>query len=182
MGNDLVAPDALSGLPGAPFTDSEVDLAVATLRGALGWHVAPQRTETVVRDINWPARWVTLPTKALVSVAEVRRLDDGDVIAADRYRVSKAVNSIRQCGIWPVGHATLEIDMTHGYTECPPELLPVLAEIAAGSRGATAGPARSVNNGIYSVQFGDTAGGSDDPFSTAAIVARFSIFDEVVIA
>ena len=62
MANDLVTLDDLSGLPGAPFTETEVEIAVASLRSALGWHVAPVRVETVSLDVNWPARWLSLPT------------------------------------------------------------------------------------------------------------------------
>lgn len=183
MANDLIAPAGLSGLPGAPFTDVEVDAAVEALRGVLGWHLAPLRTETVLMDVNWPARWMTLPTRMLVSVSAIRDLDTGETIPADRYRTSTHLHSVRQCGSWPVGYESVEADMEHGYEKCPADLLPVIAELAGMSRGATKGDVTTVSNGIYSVGFGDLSGASTPaPFSTAATVARYSLRDEVVIA
>ena len=183
MANDLLPPEALSGLPGAPFTDVEVDAAVAALRGVIGWHVAPARVETVLMDVNWPARWMTLPTRLLASVDSIADADTGEVIPADQYRVSTHLHSVRQSTRWPLGYESVEVAMTHGYQECPADLLPVIAELARAGRGAAKGDVTTVSNGIYSVGFGDLSGSSTPaPFSTAATVARYSLRDEVVIA
>ena len=57
MPNDLLGPNELSGFPGAPFTDQVVDSAVAALRAAAGWHIAPSRTETVAVDCGKVRAW-----------------------------------------------------------------------------------------------------------------------------
>lgn len=181
MANDLIPADALLGLPGAPFTEVEVDGAVEALRGALGWHVAPTRADTVVMDVNWPARWITLPTRHLVSVESVADADTGEEVPADRYRVSTYLHSLRQRGRWPLGYEAVEVAMTHGFTECPADLLPVVAGMIVGQRGgAVVGPVTQVTNASYSMSF--EAGGVSSVASAAATISRYSLRDEVVIA
>lgn len=138
MTNDLVGPDDLAHLPGAPFTDAEVDSAAAALRKAAGWHIAPVRSETVALDIVPAEPVLRLPTRQLVSVTAVRRTSDATVYATTQYETSKRLARIRRrSSYWPCGYEAVEVDMTHGYTTCPPDLLPVIAQCAVLARRDT---------------------------------------------
>lgn len=119
----LVDPAALSGFPGAPYTDTVVAAASASIRADAGWHIAPQRTETLTLDHHGGV-WLVLPTLHLVEVAEVRNAD-GDVV--DGWTASRAGVLHRERG-FPAGLGAVDVDLTHGYAACPPELLPVIAE------------------------------------------------------
>lgn len=135
MGNDLATPGDLAGFPGAPFTDFEVDAAVAKMRSDLGWHVAPVRESTVELDVVECEPTLRLPTRLLLSVEEVRDADTAIVTDPTCYRVSKSLGRIRRkSGFWPAGYGRVEVDFTHGYEECPPELYEVLAEYARNAR------------------------------------------------
>lgn len=172
MVNDLVNPAEMSYLPGAPFTDEQVTGAVATVRLAAGWHIAPLRTETVVLDVNWPTRWLALPTRKLVSVVEVRDVDTGEVVDPAHYKVSLGLATLRLTHSWPVGFGAVEVDMTHGYEECPPELLSVIAgAVTQQGRDQTV---RQVQVDDFSQSFvtGTAAGG---PLSNAAILDAYSL-------
>lgn len=133
MSNDLVSVAVLAYLPGAPFTNGEVDAAVAALRSALDWHVAPERTETVSFDVAYQQYRLVLPTRKLVSVDEVRI--GADVVDPANYQVSTNLAQIvKSSGYWPSGYGAVEVDITHGYTAVPPDLLPVIAETATSQR------------------------------------------------
>lgn len=129
MTNDMVAPESLSDFPGAPFTHGEVDAAVAQVRRAAGWHLAPLReSETVTLDVQDRESWLRLPTRKLVSVDEIRDADDSEVIDSDTYRVSLSLAQVKRSGFyWPCGYGRVEVDMTHGYEHCPEDLLATVA-------------------------------------------------------
>lgn len=131
--NGMVTADDLSFLPGAPFEDSEVDAAVETLRNAVRWHIAPERSETVTLDIPIMQPRLTLMTTHLVSIDEIRA--NGEVVDPADYQVSKTFGRVKRiCGYWPAGYGTVEVDMTHGFETVPKDLLNVIAAIAATSR------------------------------------------------
>lgn len=153
--NDLADPADLAGLPGAPFTQTETDAAVAAVRTAAGWHIAPVRADTaVVLTVGYCQQLLRLPTRRLVSVQEIRDVlgeagsgDDGAVVADTTYRIVASRNAVlKTSGYWPQGLDAVEVDYSHGFDECPPDLLPVLAEAAtlirrdASARTLTAGP------------------------------------------
>lgn len=128
MANDLVTPDELAEFPGAPFTDAAVDAVVARLRREAGWHIAPQKTETVTVD-GVSTRLLPLPTLELTDVTEVRDVTDAasPVVVTD-WRAARA-GVLRRGGGWPRGYLSVEADITHGYAECPADLLPVIATL-----------------------------------------------------
>lgn len=131
--NDMVAPSDLEHLPGAPFDDAEVDGAVATLRKALQWRIAPEETETVTFDIPFRENKLRLPTAYLVKVEEIRA--NGGVVPSVAYQASKDLSIVKLTnGWWPQGYGTVEVDMTHGYESVPLDLLNIIAAIAATSR------------------------------------------------
>lgn len=132
MTNDLVDPSDLAHLPGAPFTQEEVDAAVDALRTALGWHVAPQRVETDVPFDVAPGENTLRPvTRKLVSVQAVRRTSNGTPIT--NYQTSRRQGILRR-STWPAGLESVEVDFTHGYAACPPALLASLGQLAIAAR------------------------------------------------
>lgn len=131
MANDLVDASQLSYLPGAPFTEGEVDAAAAAIITALEWHIAPERQDTVVFDVGRCQSRLVLPTRKLVSVDEIRV--NGDVVTG--YEVStRLAQVVKTSGFWKRGFGTVEVDMTHGYEEVPADLLPVIAATATSQR------------------------------------------------
>jgi|SRR5690625_82233 len=142
--DDLVEVGDLEGFPGAPFPPAVVRAAGGAVRAEAGWHIAPEITETV-EVVTGGARVALLRSLHVVEVTEVRDLD-GEVL--DGWRVNKATGVLtRRHGRWP---DVIVVDLTHGYVECPPELLPVVAERA--QRGK-AGLVRQENVGARSVSF-----------------------------
>jgi len=135
MPNDLVTASGLAHLPGAPFSDAQVDGAVAALRRYLGWHVAPEREETFVLDTLPMDDVLRLPTRKLVSVVEIRRGDDDSVYPVSTYQVSFLRSRIRRLGTyWPYGYGAVEVDVTHGFESCPLELLAPLGQVIVATR------------------------------------------------
>src|SRR5690606_19622036 len=73
-----------------------------------------------------------------------------------------------RAGGWPAGLSALEVDLTHGYTECPPALLPAVAAYAqAIKRG---GRVTQESLGARSVSFA-----AGESATAASIVARFTL-------
>lgn len=134
MTNDLVTPDHLTYLPGAPFSDDEVDAAVAMVRAAAQWHIAPVHAETITLDVIQFDRWLRLPTRKLLTVNEIRNADTGEVLDPTTYRVSKAKGQVKRWTWWPDGYEAVEVDIQHGYDNCPPDLYAVIAQACALAR------------------------------------------------
>lgn len=128
MVNPLVDTSELEGFPGAPFDQSVVDAVVAQLVGEAGWHIAPIMTDTVIVDTDG-GRHLFLPTMFLTGVVEVRDVSGDEPLVLTGWRKSRSGILFRAAG-WPCGFETVEVDMTHGYNQCPPDLLPVIADMA----------------------------------------------------
>lgn len=157
----LVDETALRDYPGAPFLPDVVAGAAGAIRAEAGWHIAPTVTETVEVETGGGVV-ALLPSLHVVSVDEVRDLD-GKVL--DGWRVSKSSGVLRRtAGRWP---EAIEVDLTHGYAKCPPELLPVVAERA--QRGK-AGIVRQENIGARSLSLAQ----NDDPVS-GEVLARYAL-------
>ncbi|AKU15751.1 hypothetical protein [Luteipulveratus mongoliensis] len=121
----LVVPAQLEGFPGSPFSDQLVESACEAIRSIAKWHIAPSVTETI--SIDGPGgQYLALPTLRLTGVAAVRDVSGDTPRVLDGYRFDKAGLVFRQAG-WPCGFKVLEVDMVHGYAECPAELLPLIA-------------------------------------------------------
>lgn len=175
MANDMVSPDDVAYLPGAPFTEAEVDAAVAELRTEAGWHIAPVHVDTgIALDVVCWEPTLRLPTRKLVSLDEVRNADSGAVIAASRYRVSHGFCRVRlKCGFWPDGYEAVEVDMTHGFEEAPKDLLPVVAELIREQRRD--GAVQTVRVDDASVTYGGSSTSSPTVgyLSRSAVVRRY---------
>lgn len=156
---------ALDGFPGAPFTPSQVRAAGEQVRVECGWHIAPTVTETLTLD-SAGGRVLTLPTLRLVAVTEVRDVTGDTPEVLTGWRQSK-VGMLSRVS-WPVGFAAVEVDLTHGYPECPPDLLAVLAERC--QRFGKDGFVRQESLGSRSVTLG-AAG----PGPSTLVLSRYTI-------
>lgn len=178
VGNSMgLTPTDLTGFPGAPFTQAEVDAAVVTVQNAAKWHIAPEIEDTIVLDVQCLEPVLRLPTRHLVSVDEIRDADSDTVLAAATYRVSAPdIGQVRKkFGYWPGGYGRVEVDFTHGFEDVPKDLLGVLAQAAVMSRRDQT--AKSQTAGPFSVAF-DIAFGSTDtnPLSSGAVFTRYALW------
>ncbi|WP_043642987.1 hypothetical protein [Nocardioides alkalitolerans] len=133
----LVSPDDLASYPGAPFTQGEIDNASATVRSWAGWHIAPERNETVTVETEGGRRAIMLETLHLSAVTAVRDVTHAghtavltDLPTHPTARFRAGILS-RRSG-WPCG--AVEITFTHGHATCPAELRAVIAEVIRGDR------------------------------------------------
>lgn len=166
MTNTLVAPSDLSGFPGAPFADGVVDGAVGGLRLVAGWHIAPSVTETLTLDSDGGTRLI-LPTLHLTAVTAVRDVSEDAPTEITGYRWSKA-GVLSLLSGWPCGFQSVEVDIVHGYAECPPELLGSLASACQSS--AINHNLSAKSTGPFSETYRDTSGSIVDP-----VVSRYSL-------
>lgn len=132
----LVEASDVAGFPGAPFPAATLTAAAESVRGDAEWHIAPLVTETVVLDVNG-GRFLFLPTLKLVEVTAVRDVTYPDATvevldfrtqATARFRAGV----LERPGGWPYG--VVEVDMVHGYSACPAELLPAIVARAQAMR------------------------------------------------
>lgn len=120
---ELVLPADLIGFPGAPFTPSTVGAAANQIRRTCGWHIAPELTETLTVDHDG-STVLHLPSLKVSEVTSVRDVTGSTPREITGWRWSGAG---MVSGHFPRGFRSIEITLTHGYSECPPDLLPVVA-------------------------------------------------------
>lgn len=126
MSNDLATPADLADFPGAPFANALVDAAVGDVRGEVGWHIAPSKTETGVELDSTGGVWLFLPSLYVTAVTLVEDISSDVAIPITDYKLKRDGRLYRASG-WPPGISTVRVTMTHGYTDTPPELLAVIA-------------------------------------------------------
>lgn len=134
----------LEDFPGAPFDEDLVQIAQASVRSEAGWHIAPQRTETLYL-VGRGSAYLALPTRRVVEVTAVRH---GSALTEHTSGWKILGNSLYLPGGWTAG--PVEVDITHGYDETPLDLYPVIASRAVGgtSRGVS-----QVRSGEHSVTY-----------------------------
>jgi hypothetical protein len=157
MSNTLASPEDLAYLPGAPFSETEVDAACAAVRTAASWHIAPQVTETISLDVTPCDRWLRLPTGHLVGVTAVRDADTGEAVDTATYRVSRKLGQVKRSTPWPSGYERVEVDMIHGYAETPTDLPAIIAQAIAMARRDPTVQATGVDD--FSVTYFSSAAG-----------------------
>lgn len=172
----MVDASDLTHLLGAPFTDDEVDAAVATVRSAVEWHISPERSETVTLDVQCGTTVLRLPTRRLVSVEEIRDVDTDTAISASTYRVSAALGQVaKKGGWWPAGYGRLTVEFTHGYSEVPADLFPLLAESVRTNRRDQS--VKTLESLDFQEGFG--AGGASltsNPIGTGGVLERYRLW------
>jgi len=169
MDSDLLEGWNLSTLPGAPLFDSfALEAAVGAVRTLLGWHLAPEVTETLTVDSPGGQR-LWLPTRHVVEVTEVRVCaDDGTETPLTAWSSSTGWSE----GGWlyclqgfPDGERRIRVDLTHGYEKAPAE---IVAVVAAG----LAPQVKTETVGGRSVTVSESIGTGP---SAAAIIARYAL-------
>lgn len=120
-------PTLLDDYPGAPFPAFVVESAAESVRSDAGWHIAPQVTETVTVDGAW-SKLLILPTLKLVSVSAVRVWNSTTEVYEARtgWRLAGSGMLWHPLG-WDYGVSGVEVDMVHGFDDCPLDLIPVVA-------------------------------------------------------
>jgi hypothetical protein len=106
----------LADFPGAPFTQKHIDAVVAKLQRALGWHVGPNRAETLKVRHTVFSDMLMLPSRNVTAVAEVR----GPSGIVTGWQLNSAGEAMLE-GCWPAGR--YEVDVTHGFSPLPADLL-----------------------------------------------------------
>ena len=152
----------------AGFPTEAVASACDEVRGAAGWHIAPVITETLT--LNGRGGQVLLvPSLRIIEVLAVRDVTDpASPRTLDDWRVDAGAGLLHRSAGWPVGVASVEVDMEHGFTSCPPALHAVLRErcqLAAINAGI-----RSESLASRSVQFGSVGA-----IDTGATLDRYSV-------
>lgn len=164
----LVDASDLAAFPGAPFSADVVRAAAGSVRSEARWHIAPSVTETVRLD-GTGGQLLLVPSLHLTGVTSVTNVAGSTPAVLDDYTFSDSGILYRAAG-WPAGFRNLEVVMVHGYDECPPELLPVVAAHARAAKSATGGA--DVRLGSLSIS---PASGGGGPASAEDVLARFTI-------
>lgn len=150
----LVEASDLVGYPGAPFPPALVNEAAGAVRAEARWHIAPEVTETV-EVYTAGSRVAILPSLHVVSVAAVRNADTGAEVSGWRLRKDAVALTSRH----PLPEV-IEVDLTHGYEKCPPELIGVVASRVSDAKR---GNIRREALGTRSVDFETTDSQTRDP-------------------
>jgi hypothetical protein len=104
-----------------------LNAAAGQVRAECDWHIAPEVTETLTLETDC-GTVVLLPSLYVKSVDEVRS-EDGTVLTGWKWRQNGV---LRYKSGWP---DVIEVDLVHGYTKCPDELVAVVAERAQRIKG-----------------------------------------------
>lgn len=143
-----------------------IEAAWSLTRAYCGWHITPERRETVVVDAIG-GRITTLPTLNLGSIhtTDIRHGDETwSPVAVRDWSAGGWI-----VGCWPDRPRALRVDMTHGYAE-PPDGIPVVVlNLAAASLTAPVAVS-SEQAGGESVSY-NTAGGEVPHMLSAQMLA-----------
>lgn len=116
----------LVGIGGGPFTEKAVQAAGDQVRRLAGWHIAPEIEDILVLDSpGGDVLW--LPTRHVVAVTAVRDVSGDEPRELLGWRWSQSGMLSLSSG-FPRGFRVVEVELTHGYDECPSDLLPVIAD------------------------------------------------------
>ncbi len=176
MANTLVNPDQLADFPGAPFTPGVVDSAVAALRGDCGWHIAPELTETITVDGS-PDQTLILPTLRIVQITAIRDVTGTTPVVLTGWRTRATAGLLWREEGWPTGYAAVEVDLTHGYTDTPADLLPAVAYYSQSQSTDSTISTESLLSWTKTTRpgYAPTSVGQGSPL---AVLARFNVKTE----
>lgn len=152
-------------LPELSFGMNEA--AASFVRGYCGWHIAPVITETITVRASGSA--IVLPTLLMgtVSIAE----PDATILDSTTYAVWPwGVVELTTRSCW--AHQILTVTMTHGYDQCPDELVSAASSI---SQTQLTDGATSVRVGQLQTTRPAGTEGSDIPSYVAAVLERYRI-------
>lgn len=117
----LIQASDLNGFRGAPFSAQVTEAAAQSLRTECKWHIAPSVTQTV--KVRAGGSVLLLPSMYVTAVASVADML-GNVITGWDWSTEGIIE--RAAGF----PSFVAVTFTHGYTTCPKELLPIIAERA----------------------------------------------------
>lgn len=154
----LVQASDLAGFRGSPFSEPVVQAAAESVRTDCEWHVAPAEVRTV--KLRAGGSIVLLPSMHVTDVTAVVDNYGHPVSGWEWFE-----NGVIEC---PLGFPPfISVTFTHGYPECPPDLLPIIAERALSQ---ASGRIRSESAGGVSVSM-ETG---DDPTSRG-VLAKYRL-------
>lgn len=159
----LVVPEDLAEFPGAPFPQSLIDAASEAIQAEAGWHIAPTLTETI-QVYTGGSTVVVLPSLRVESVTAVRDATDDALPVIEGWRLRPVGPVLVRDGqaAWP---EYVEVDLTHGYAQCPADLKSAVAARAQEIRSG--GRVRQQQVGPFSQ--------SVDSSDAQAVVARYAL-------
>lgn len=130
--------------------------ACAAIRSYCRWHIAPSVSEVLTLDGSGrPVQF--LPTLRLTELSLIT--NDGVTITNPEWSRAGMVRGPR---CWSSKWRAVVASITHGYDECPAEIVPILTDMA---QAISAGGGTSVQAGPFSVR-----GGQNDAQTQAGIV------------
>jgi hypothetical protein len=114
-----------------------LEVGAQEVRSRCGWHIAPEITETVTVEGLGAA--LLLPTLHLTGITSIFRDDVGIPLDHVTWKPNGIVTG------YSFGAGDYVVTFTHGHAECPPELIPVIADVgqrrvqqeSLGSRSVT---------------------------------------------
>ena len=126
--------------------DSEAwDAACVTVREYCGWHIAPAITETVTLD-GPGGSLLRLRSLYVTAVTEV--INRGHVVDDPQWSQNGMIR-----GCWTDRFRGITVTMTHGYDECPADIVAVLEHMASQGEAAEAvGVMQSMTAGPFTAQ------------------------------
>ena len=142
--------------------------ACEAVRSRCGWHIAPSVTETVTVDGSGGSVQF-LPTLHLTALASITNA--GSTVSDPEWSESGMVRG----ACWTSKFRGVVADITHGYDECPPEVLAVVRNLAES--GAVMAGARQITSGPHSVTLTEAAQAGASAMSPAhlAVLDRYRI-------
>jgi hypothetical protein len=154
---------------------------VASVRREADWHIAPRLTETLTLVSRGAlAGELPLPTRSFrdapVVVEAVSRANGTPILGWDQADelliLTRSSHRYHHgSGGWS-SFGRINVTLTHGFTECPPELLPVIAQRAQAARSPRDPRTSSFSNGTVQMAFRDAT--QLDP-----VVARYAVIGGV---
>lgn len=141
--------DSPALVPGSP-TPEQVESASEAVRAHCGWHIAPVVEHDLTLDAEG-GRFLHLPTMALVEVLTVQDLSGTSPVDVTDWRMSTS-GMLSRPGGWPDGLGVVRVVFRHGYTTCPPGLLPVLGTVSTRRVRRESLAGRSVELDDYEAQ------------------------------
>lgn len=121
------------------------DAACAAVRSFCRWHIAPSHRETVTVDGSG-GDVLFLPTHRLTALHSI--IDDGRAIADPEWSAAGMVR-----GSWSGKFRGVVVDMTHGFDECPSDVVKIISALA---KRVPTGGLKSKGAGPFSETYADS--------------------------
>lgn len=157
---------------GPPPSGADLDAylaACASIRGECRWHIAPSLTETVTLDGDGSG--VAFLPSLLVTAVQSITVDGIALTEVDQLWSAAGIIT----GVYSTRMRGIVVTFTHGYAECPAELLTIAYGMAAA--GATQRLAAQERSGAEQVTWSQAAlaGATGIPEWHRSTIARYRI-------